>query len=151
YIYVAMVSGSTNQIELSRESLCLTPILIPLLSEQRAIATFLDRETTKINKLIAKKERMIELLQERRTAIINQAVTKGLHPDVPMKDSGVEWLGEIPAHWEVKKIKRLCLVRRGASPRPIDDPTYFDDNGEYAWVRISDVTASNKYLQITEQ
>ncbi len=53
------------------------------------------------------------------------------------KDSGVEWLGEIPAHWEVKKVKRLCLVRRGASPRPIDDPIYFDDDGEYSWVRIA--------------
>src|SRR6266849_1682216 len=67
------------------------------------------------------------------------------------KDSNVEWLGKIPAHWEVKKIKRLCQVKRGASPRPIDDPIYFDDDGEYAWVRISDVTASAKYLQRTEQ
>jgi type I restriction enzyme S subunit len=67
------------------------------------------------------------------------------------KDSGVEWLGEIPAHWEVMKIKRLCQVKRGASPRPIDDPIYFDDVGEFAWVRISDVTASDKYLQKTEQ
>jgi type I restriction enzyme S subunit len=68
-----------------------------------------------------------------------------------MKESGVEWLGEIPAHWEVKKIKRLCLVRRGASPRPIEDPVYFDDEGEYAWVRIADVTASERYLEETTQ
>jgi len=67
------------------------------------------------------------------------------------KDSGVEWLGEIPGHWEVKKVKRLCLVRRGASPRPIDDPIYFDDAGEYAWVRIADVTASERYLEHTTQ
>ena len=67
------------------------------------------------------------------------------------KDSDVEWLGEIPAHWEVRKVKRLCLVRRGASPRPIDDPIYFDDEGEYAWVRISDVTASERYLERTTQ
>ena len=67
------------------------------------------------------------------------------------KDSGVEWLGEVPEHWEVKKIKRLCLVKRGASPRPIDDPIYFDDDGEYSWVRISDVTSSSKYLEKTEQ
>jgi len=67
------------------------------------------------------------------------------------KDSGVEWMGEIPEHWEVKKIKRLCQVKRGASPRPIDDPVYFDEEGEYAWVRISDVTASARYLLITEQ
>lgn len=67
------------------------------------------------------------------------------------KDSGVEWLGQIPAHWSAKKIKRLCHVKRGASPRPIDDSIYFDDDGEFAWVRISDVTASDKYLLATEQ
>lgn len=67
------------------------------------------------------------------------------------KNSGVEWLGEIPEHWEVKKSKQLSLVKRGASPRPIDDPIYFDDNGEYSWVRISDVSASNKYLETSEQ
>ena len=67
------------------------------------------------------------------------------------KDSGVECLGEVPAHWEVKKVKRFCLVRRGASPRPIDDPIYFDDEGEYAWVRIADVTASERYLERTTQ
>ena len=67
------------------------------------------------------------------------------------KDSGVEWLGQIPARWEARKIKRLSIVRRGASPRPIDDPIYFDDKGEYAWVRISDVTASERYLQQTTQ
>ena len=67
------------------------------------------------------------------------------------KDSGIEWPGEIPAHWDVKKIKRFCLVRRGASPRPIDDPAYFDDEGKYAWVRIADVTASEKYLETTTQ
>lgn len=124
---------------------------VPLLDEQRSIAFFLDHETAKIDALIAKKERLIELLQEKRATIISHAVTKGLDPNVPMKDSGVEWLSKIPAHWEVKKIKRLCLVKRGASPRPIDDPIYFDDDGDYGWVRISDVTASNKYLERTEQ
>ncbi len=77
---------------------------LPPLPEQCAIATFLDRETAKINALIAKKERLVELLQEKRAALISQAVTKGLDPTVPMKDSGIEWLGEIPAHWQVKRI-----------------------------------------------
>lgn len=67
------------------------------------------------------------------------------------KDSGVEWIGEIPAHWEVKKIQRLTNVKRGASPRPIDDPKYFDENGEFAWVRIADLTASERYLENTLQ
>ena len=78
----------------------------PTLPEQRAIAAFLDRETAKIDSLVTKKERLIELLQEKRTALISRAVTKGLDPDVPMKDSGVEWLGQIPAHWEVKRLKQ---------------------------------------------
>ncbi len=77
---------------------------LPPESEQLAIATFLDRETAEIDSLIAKKERLIELLQEKRTALITRAVTRGLAPNVRMKDSGVEWLGEIPAHWEVRRI-----------------------------------------------
>lgn len=67
------------------------------------------------------------------------------------KDSEVEWIGEIPDSWKVRPIKRLCSVKRGASPRPIDDEKYFDDNGEYSWVRIADVTASDKYLRNTSQ
>ena len=125
--------------------------VLPSLPEQRAISAFLDRETARIDALVARKERLIELLQEKRTALISRAVTKGLDPNVPMKDSGVEWLGEIPAHWEVKRVKHICLVRRGASPRPIANPAYFDANGEYGWVRIADVTASNQYLNQTSE
>ena len=77
------------------------------INEQRAIADFLDRETAKIDGLVARKERLIELLQEKRTALITRAVTRGLDSSVPMKDSGVEWLGEIPAHWNVKPFKAL--------------------------------------------
>lgn len=67
------------------------------------------------------------------------------------KDSGVEWLEEVPREWDIIKIKHLSTVKRGASPRPIDDPKYFDDNGEYAWVRIADVSASDMYLLNTTQ
>ncbi len=67
------------------------------------------------------------------------------------KESGVEWLGEIPMYWKALRIKRLTMVKRGASPRPIDDPKYFDEEGEYAWVRIADVTASETYLEATTQ
>lgn len=67
------------------------------------------------------------------------------------KPSKVEWIGEIPEHWEVKKLKRFSTVKRGASPRPINDMKYFDENGEFAWVRISDVTASKRYLEDTEE
>lgn len=83
----------------------------PPATEQGSIAAFLDRETAKIDALVANKERLIELLQEKRTALITRSVARGLDPNAPMKDSGVEWLGEIPAHWQVKKLSRLskCL------------------------------------------
>jgi len=74
---------------------------LPPLDEQRAIAAFLDSETTRVDALIQKKQRQIELLHEKRTALISHAVTKGLDPDVPMKDSGIDWLGEVPTHWHV--------------------------------------------------
>ena len=92
---------------LSRERIANAKVLRPPPPEQRAIAAFLDRETAKIDALVARKERLIELLQEKRTALITRAVTRGLDPNVPMKDSGVEWLGEIPAHWKVKRLHHL--------------------------------------------
>ena len=83
-------------------------IPLPPLAEQTAIADFLDRETAKIDGLIAEQERLIELLKEKRQAVISLAVTKGLNPDAPMKDSGIEWLNEIPAHWSVVSFKHLA-------------------------------------------
>lgn len=91
------------------------PILLPPDDKQRVIAAFLDRETGRIDALIEKKQRQIELLQEKRSALITHAVTKGLDPNVKMKDSGVEWLGEIPEHWEVKRLKRIAGLRSGES------------------------------------
>lgn len=87
-------------------------IPMPSYGEQLSIATFLDRETTKLDTLIAKQEKLIELLQEKRQAVISHAVTKGLDPDVPMKDSGVEWLGEVPAHWAIWQSRRLFAQRK---------------------------------------
>ena len=93
-------------------------VILPLLPEQRAIATFLDRETARTDALVAKKERLIELLQEKRAALISHAVTKGLDPDAEMVDSGVEWLGEIPVGWDVIQLRRLtCKIGSGVTPR----------------------------------
>ncbi|OPY42950.1 MAG: Type-1 restriction enzyme MjaXIP specificity protein [Methanoregulaceae archaeon PtaU1.Bin066] len=86
---------------------------LPRSLEQNAIITFLDRETARIDALIAKKERQIEILQEKRAALISHAVTKGLDPSVPMKDSGIEWLGSIPCHWEIILLKYLSCVQTG--------------------------------------
>ncbi|MDZ7852022.1 MAG: hypothetical protein U5L98_05055 [Halomonas sp.] len=74
---------------------------VPPWKEQQTIASFLDHETARIDALVEEQQRLIELLKEKRQAVISHAVTKGLDPDVPMKDSGVEWLGEVPAHWDV--------------------------------------------------
>lgn len=83
------------------------PTLVPPMEEQTAISTFLDHEAAKIDALIAEQEKLLTLLAEKRQATISHAVTKGLNPDVPMKDSGVEWLGEVPVHWEVKRLKHI--------------------------------------------
>ncbi len=88
-------------------------LAIPPVEEQTAIATFLDHETAKIDALVAEQEKLITLLQEKRQAVISHAVTKGLNPNVPMKDSGVEWLGEVPEHWEVKVLKFIATVQTG--------------------------------------
>jgi type I restriction enzyme, S subunit len=89
-------------------------VALPPQSEQRAIAAFLDRETSRIDELVAKKERLIDLLQEKRAALITRAVTMGLDPNVPMKDSGIEWLGEIPTHWNVLKTKFIAANTPGS-------------------------------------
>ena len=105
--WMASICRGGTRDRVSRSMLGSNLIQKPPYEEQRAISAFLDRETAKIDALIEKKERLIELLQEKRTALITQAVTRGLDPAVPMKDSGVEWLGEIPAHWVVESNKRL--------------------------------------------
>ena len=84
------------------------PLILPPLSEQTQIVSYLDRKTEGIDKLIQTKVRKIELLKEYRTSIISKVVTKGLNPNVEMKDSGVEWIGEIPSHWEIKRLKYFC-------------------------------------------
>ena len=95
------------------EELLSLPLTYPPKSEQYLIATFLDRETAKIDDLIAEQQRLIELLQEKRQAVISHAVTKGLNPNASMKDSGVEWLGEVPEHWAVQKASWLFRTEKG--------------------------------------
>lgn len=106
-----------------------SPLLLPNSDEQLHISLFLDHETAKIDNLIAKQQQLIELLKEKRQAVISHAVTKGLDPNVPMKDSGVEWLGEVPAHWAIKRLKHI-------SPKVgvglvINPSTYTKDEGVY--------------------
>lgn len=107
-------------------------IPLPPKSEQEKILSFLDHETAKIDTLIAKQEKLIELLKEKRQAVISHAVTKGLNPQAPMRDSGVEWLGEVPEHWFVVPIKRMCEVKDGTH----DTPKYVD-KGENSFPLIT--------------
>jgi len=130
--------------------------------EQRAITAFLDRETAKIDALIAEQERLLELLAEKRQAVISHAVTKGLNPDAPMKDSGVAWLGDVPAHWDVARLATLyrevnepgsddrptlsVSIHDGVSDDEIDEAdserkiTRSEDKGKYKRVEPNDLT-----------
>jgi type I restriction enzyme S subunit len=92
-----------------------TVIPIPDTPEQRLITAFLDRETAKIDELVAEQRRLIELLKEKRQAVISQAVTKGLNPNAPLKPSGIEWLGDVPEHWVVVALKRIATIRTGVA------------------------------------
>jgi len=116
-------------------------ILIPSLKEQTQIADYLDRKTTEIDQLIADKKALVELYKEEKTAIINQAVTKGINPDAKMKDSGTEWLGEIPEHWEVKKLKYVILdkLKYGAN-----EPALESKHEHPRYIRITDFGKNGK-------
>ena len=109
--------------------------------EQVAISQFLDTETARIDTLIAKQEKLIELLEEQRKSIISHAVTKGLNPDAPMKDSGVEWLGEVPEHWEAASIKYLCKIDTGNK----DTVDALDDGLYPFFVRSKKIETINEY------
>ena len=136
--HVRMLSSSNTQDNLSAEKVRNMPFVLPIaIKEQHAIAGFLDRETTRIDALVARKERLIELLQEKRAALITRAVTRGVDPTVPTKDSGVEWLGEIPAHWVTWKVTHgFRRIGSGTTPKSTN-PEYFD--GEIAWVTTSEL------------
>ena len=110
--------GGTTIPHMNSQYIASCPLLIPSIQEQQAIADYLDTATTKIDEAIAQQQKMIDLLNERKQIIINNAVTKGLNPDAPMKDSGVEWIGEIPEHWEVMKLKHVTSkIGSGSTPR----------------------------------
>ena len=95
-------------------------LVLPNQLEQTQIANFLDHETAQIDTLIDKQQILIKLLKEKRQAVISHAVTKGLNPDAPMKDSGVEWLGEVPEHWEVGRLKNVLRIRNGRDYKEVE-------------------------------
>lgn len=137
----SLYSTSTALPSMTQDDLKNHAVLIPSFTEQRQIATYLNRETAKIDKLIVKQQKLIKLLQEKRQAVISQAVTKGLDPNVKMKDSGVEWLGEVPEHWNVKKLKYVCRVTTGNK-----DTQDAVEDGEFPFfVRSQTIERINSY------
>ncbi|CZV76254.1 restriction modification system DNA specificity domain-containing protein [Enterobacter hormaechei] len=126
-----------NQWDLDPDEFRNIELLLPDKTEQEKIYSFLDHETAKIDNLIEKQQQLIELLKEKRQAVISHAVTKGLNPDVPMKDSGVEWLGEVPDHWELVPLKYLCNFSGGGTPTK-DNLSYWQ-GGTVPWVSPKDM------------
>lgn len=140
--------GTTRQ-TLGRNDFKSALVVVPSLIEQTTIANYLDRKTAQIDQLIEDKKRLIELYKEEKTAMINQAVTKGLDPNAPMKDSGIEWLGEIPEHWGFASLKWVARIYSGGTPSK-NNLEYWED-GTIPWlnsgtVNQSDITTPSEYI-----
>ena len=125
---IASMSVGTIQRQVKWHLLKTIQLSIPSLIEQNTIANFLDTETARIDNLISKQEKLIELLEEQRKSIISHAVTKGLNPNAPMKDSGVEWLGDVPEHWEVTFIKYITK-KISSGKTPLGGAEVYTDEG----------------------
>lgn len=134
---------------LNQEAIGNAKLIIPPIGEQQAIARFLDFRTAQLDALIAKKEALLEKLAEKRTALISHAVAKGLDPSAPLKDSGVAWLGDVPAHWKISRIKFVARVGNGSTPSR-DRSDYWAD-GHFPWLNSSvvnqeEVTESDQFV-----
>ena len=142
-------SGTTFK-ELSAQDFGNFIVPTPDVAVQERIADYLDRKCSQIDAIIARQQEVIEKLKAYKLSVITEAVTKGLTPHAPMKDSGVEWIGEIPEQWETASISRVATVVRGASPRPAGDPRYFNGQ-DVPWITVAEVTKDDgKYIFSTE-
>jgi type I restriction enzyme S subunit len=138
-------SGTSSSMQnLTQENFLSFYLPLPSQEEQRGIANFLDRETAKIDALIAEQQCLIELLQEKRQAVISHAVTKGLNPNARMKDSGVEWLGEMPEHWEVLQLKRLNKEGTSITYGIVQAGPHIE--GGVPYIRTSDMAGDSLHL-----
>ena len=133
----ASMKGAAGQKRVPDEFIQDYRLDLPPLETQRRIADYLDRETARIDALVAEKEKMLALLEEKRTALISRAVTRGLDPNAPLKPSGLDWLGDIPAHWDVLEIKRgFGLIGSGTTPPTNEEEWY---QGDVLWVTTSEL------------
>lgn len=144
--YYALANGVTR-FGLSKDDINNALFYVPKVDEQIQIANFLDQKTTEIDNLIADKDKLITLLEEQRQVIITEAVTKGLNPDVKMKDSGVEWIGEIPDHWEKRKLTWIFNVIGSGTTPTSDNTDYYD--GETPWLNTGDL--NDGYISSTSK
>jgi type I restriction enzyme S subunit len=147
FLYYALQSASESlqstatgaiQQYLSRDDFQRLRLRVPGLPLQREISGFLDHHTRNIDDLIARKQRLIELLNEKRAAIVSRAVTQGLDPNAPMKESGVQWLGRVPTHWHVPKAKYLSRIFVPARDKP-----NLSDSGDFAWITLDEVRSND--------
>ena len=146
--FIAIVDGSTYGAKMPRASweyMGSMLVAVPPISEQTAIAGFLDRETAKIDALVAEQQNLIALLKEKRQALISHAVTKGLDPDVRMKDSGVAWLGEVPAHWVVLALSRIATERCDGPFGSGIKSEHYTDSGALV-VRLQNIRSNGFYV-----
>ena len=141
---IITLSNANTQNNLNSTIVKNIEIAIPSLSDQAALANFLDRKTAKIDALIEKDKKLIALLKEKQTALINHAVTKGLDPNVKLKDSGIQWIGEIPEGWEVRKIKHFSRLFTGSTPDSGNEK-YWD--GNITWVTPADLSVQQKFIK----
>ena len=133
---IASLGQGSTFTEISRGTLASYRVVSPPLNEQASIVKFLDRETARIDALVERKQNLVDLLEQQRTALISRSVTRGLAADVAMQDTGVEWLGEIPAHWDVRRLRTFAQVVNGATPST-GTPAYW--NGDIAWITPEDL------------
>jgi type I restriction enzyme S subunit len=148
----AIAKHAINQVSVPVNRLKEVRIFEPSIDEQYSIANFLDQKTAEIDGLIADKEKLIELLQEKRQAVITEAVTKGLNPNVRMKDSGIEWIGEIPEHWEVASFTKYIssiVDYRGKTPEKVDEGVFLVTAKNIKNGRI-DYSLSQEYVKTEE-
>ena len=129
------VTYATTVKHLSSNDILNFDFIVPSLSEQRKIADYLDKVCGEVDEMVALQETMIEELKAYKQSVITEAVTKGLNPNVPMRDSGIDWIGEIPEHWSTTKIKKIARTNSGSTPRNISD----GENSNIVWIRTTDI------------
>lgn len=134
----------TDQWDMRYDDFKNTPLFLPPKDEQEAIADFLDKRCEGVDKYILKQKELIELLKEKKSSLINKAVTKGLDSKVEYKDSGIEWLGEIPKHWEVKKLSR-AFKNIGSGTTPTSSDSKYHNNGTINWINTGDLNDDDLY------